>query len=72
MAADEWDRGMWVGSLLLCKHGLRKQPYGIIGPPFLAMKLFLCLYGQLLFDNLMSGVRNLHSMAARVLNCVKF
>ena len=33
----------WAISLLLCTNGLRKQSSGHIGPPFLAVRLFVSL-----------------------------
>jgi len=30
----------WAISLLLCMNQLRKQPSGLVGPPFLTMTLF--------------------------------
>jgi len=31
----------WAISLLLCMNQLRKQPFGLVGPPFLTMMLFI-------------------------------
>ena len=31
----------WAISLLLCMNQPRKQPFGLVGPPFLTMLLFI-------------------------------
>ena len=35
----------WAIFLLLCTTGLRKQSSGLVGLPFLTIKLFLSLHG---------------------------
>ena len=67
-----------LGSLLLCTNQLRKQSSFIVGPPFLAVKIFPSLDGQssaesyiwLLKAHYLVGVikvTNVHRMAARAL-----